>query len=339
MNEIPLKVLIIDPERSTAESLQRALRDIETVITVERQASLAEAPACIETHDINAIYIDPISLGIEEASDFIFRIRQTYPEIVFVLYYSFEEQESYYESSFYAGERRRFRHYFRLDKLTSVSAFSEEVRYTALACEADLAATLTQEKIASLQQELTEIQEGASDENVIVSVGILERIQEQLAALKAEKRTPGTLEPAQFLGPLASPVKPDRCFVIMPYSESWSESVEDILRESCEAAGFEFTIAKTMEGRFIPHDIWQGITGSGVMIADLTGANANVTYEVGLADAIGREVVLLCQDTEVPFDFLGQRLIVYKDSIAGGKSLKSDLTDRLVSIKDRFASR
>ena len=93
------------------------------------------------------------------------------------------------------------------------------------------------------------------------------------------------------------------------------------------------TIAKTMDGRFVPHDIWKGITGASAIIADLTGVNANVAYEVGLADAIGREVVLICQNTEVPFDFLGQRLIVYEDSVQGALELRKRLQKRLSEVR------
>ena len=115
----------------------------------------------------------------------------------------------------------------------------------------------------------------------------------------------------------------------MPYSQDWSNAVQTLLQEVCEAAGFEFSIAKEMESRFIPHDIWKGITGSSLIIADLTGANANVAYEIGLADALGREVILIAQGTNVPFDFLAQRLIVYKDTVQGSYELRKSLLDKL----------
>lgn len=101
-------------------------------------------------------------------------------------------------------------------------------------------------------------------------------------------------------------------------------------------ADMNFEIAKSMGGRFIPNDIWTGITGSGIIIADLTNANPNVSYEIGLADVLGREVILICQGDKVPFDFLGQRLIVYQDSIAGTLKLREELIDRLNRYKNRI---
>ena len=143
---------------------------------------------------------------------------------------------------------------------------------------------------------------------------------------------------ADFLGSGALSTNPIRCFVIMPYSERWSADVEKIILEVCSEVGLEFTIAKSMEGRFVPHDIWNGITGAGVIVADLSGANPNITYEVGLADVLGREVIMICQGTKVPFDFLGQRLVQYEDSLTGARLLREELATRLRKHKDRTAS-
>src|SRR5215475_10269005 len=76
-------------------------------------------------------------------------------------------------------------------------------------------------------------------------------------------RTDGTVEGLstrgpEFLGPGAVSSNAARCFVIMPYSERWSADVERIILEVCSDVGLEFTIAKSMEGRFVPHDIWTG---------------------------------------------------------------------------------
>src|SRR6185369_7710899 len=91
---------------------------------------------------------------------------------------------------------------------------------------------------------------------------------------------------APFLGPAAESVDPKKVFVIMPYSQAWSAGVEALISQVCFASGFRPEIAKYSDGRMIINDIWLGITGSAVVIADLTGANPNVAYEVGLSDAI-----------------------------------------------------
>jgi hypothetical protein len=149
----------------------------------------------------------------------------------------------------------------------------------------------------------------------------------------SDEKADSILRAADFLGAPSRPADLYKCFVIMPYSERWSQAVERTILEVCQQLDFKFSIAKNMEGRFIPNDIWRGITGSGLIIADLSGANPNVTYEVGLADVLGKDVVLICQGGNVPFDFLGQRLIVYQDSVAGALSLREELASRLNAFK------
>lgn len=333
MEDIPLKVLIIDPISNTAEGLRRALDGIEIVLSVDYVPSLNQANDVIDRKDVNAIYIDPISLGLDPASDFIFSVRRSNPGIVFVLYYDFRSEKKI-GGTFYTGERRRFVEYFKLDKQTLGPDFIRMVIDTIRSCQSDLAYSLTKKKITSLKGELASIQADASNGSAVVPIKILKDIQEMLTTRQEKTEVADVIyKPAEFLGPLTSSVKNDRCFVIMPYSETWSKGVEAVLKESCDAASFEFTIAKTMDGRFVARDIWQGITGSAVIVADLTGANANVTYEVGLADAVGREVVLICQDSKVPFDFLGHRLIVYENSVAGALTLRQKLTERLKKIR------
>jgi hypothetical protein len=88
-----------------------------------------------------------------------------------------------------------------------------------------------------------------------------------------------------------------------------------------------------MDGRVVAHDIWEGITGSSIIVADMTDGNPNVAYEVGLADVLGKRVILLCQGSTVPFDFQGQRLILYESTLDGSFKLKEELSTRLLQLQ------
>jgi hypothetical protein len=58
--------------------------------------------------------------------------------------------------------------------------------------------------------------------------------------------------------------------------------------------------------------IWNGITSAKVLIAELTNRNPNVYYELGLAHALKKPVVLICSNEEdVPFDLKHIRVIYY----------------------------
>ncbi len=124
--------------------------------------------------------------------------------------------------------------------------------------------------------------------------------------------------------------KRDYCFVLMPFSESWSDDVWQIIKDSVRELGFNCERSDERAGRVVMEDIWAGINAANLIVADLTAENPNVTYEVGMADVIGKEVILLTQKVDkIPFDFLGQRLIIYENSLAGAKKLKEELQARI----------
>lgn len=65
----------------------------------------------------------------------------------------------------------------------------------------------------------------------------------------------------------------------------------------------------------ITSQIVRRIVDSTVIVADVTGGNPNVFYELGIAHAFGRPVVLLVKNANtLPFDVHGERMIVIGDS-------------------------
>ena len=58
--------------------------------------------------------------------------------------------------------------------------------------------------------------------------------------------------------------------------------------------------------------IWRGINAAKVLVAELTTRNANVLYELGLAHALRKPVVLVSSNQpDVPFDLNHIRAIYY----------------------------
>jgi hypothetical protein len=130
-------------------------------------------------------------------------------------------------------------------------------------------------------------------------------------------------------------VDPELCFLLMPFREPWSNEVWTLLNKVIGTCGFRCQRADEKDGRIIMDDIWELICRARVIVADLTAKNPNVTYEVGLADVLGKDVVLLSQNPgDVPFDFLGVRLITYENSFGGVNKLSADLEKRLRSIRN-----
>jgi hypothetical protein len=105
----------------------------------------------------------------------------------------------------------------------------------------------------------------------------------------------------------------------MPFAEKFEPIYEDHIRRVVSDAGLSSQRADEIAStNLITWDIWERINKSRFVIADLTDRNPNVFYEVGLAHAISKEVILLTQNMgDIPFDLQSLRFIVYEYSPRG----------------------
>ena len=94
-----------------------------------------------------------------------------------------------------------------------------------------------------------------------------------------------------------------KVFVIMPFQDKFFEVYEMLKMEFNDS--FEFSNASD-EGnqQNILKDIVQPIYEADVIIADLTGLNPNVMYELGLAHSFNKKTITITQDdlSTLPFD-------------------------------------
>ena len=94
-----------------------------------------------------------------------------------------------------------------------------------------------------------------------------------------------------------------KVFVIMPFQEQFFEVYEMLKIEFGEH--FEFSNAGDEANlQNILKDIVQPIYEADIIIADLTGLNANVMYELGLAHSFNKKTIVITQDdlSKLPFD-------------------------------------
>jgi hypothetical protein len=123
-----------------------------------------------------------------------------------------------------------------------------------------------------------------------------------------------------FLGPerLYPPPKPAapdgvRCFIVMPFSLPWSD---DVHRALVNASRHMSVHPVRGDDVFTPtdilNDIWHGIHGAGFVIADITGRNPNVLYELGIAHTLGKPVLIISRNAaDIPIDLSTRRVILY----------------------------
>jgi hypothetical protein len=117
------------------------------------------------------------------------------------------------------------------------------------------------------------------------------------------------------------------CFVLMPFGGEF----DSIYKHCIQAAMTELSwlcaradeIHKASE---VIDQIWENILRADLVIADLTGRNPNVFYELGYAHALNKNTILLTQSIEdVPFDLKHRRLVSYLPTSAGYQKLKNEI--------------
>lgn len=101
----------------------------------------------------------------------------------------------------------------------------------------------------------------------------------------------------------------------MPFGVPFDEYYNDIYRVAIEESGLK---PKRADSLFRPspiiRDIWEYINHSKILIADITGLNSNVMYELGLAHAITKPVIIISDSIDnVPFDLRYLRILIYEN--------------------------
>lgn len=127
----------------------------------------------------------------------------------------------------------------------------------------------------------------------------------------------------------------DTCFVIMPFSDPIGNYFQNIYEPAIRKAGLRPIRADADifgTGKIIDQ-IWSGITSAKMLVAELTTRNPNVFYELGLAHALQKPVVLVSSNgDDVPFDLKHIRVIYYdvNDPFWGSK-LIDKVAENIVS--------
>lgn len=111
-------------------------------------------------------------------------------------------------------------------------------------------------------------------------------------------------------------------FVLMPFSKDFDDIYKFAIRQEVAEQG---AIAERLDDQIFSETmlerIFRQIKAADFIIADMSGKNPNVFYEVGYAHAIGKLVSLLTQSaSDIPFDLRHHRHIVYDGTIADLKT-------------------
>lgn len=136
------------------------------------------------------------------------------------------------------------------------------------------------------------------------------------------------------------PVK-GHCFVLMPFNPD-NDRIYAAIKSTVEDCGYDCARADELStDRAIMQDIWDRILSADVIVAELTGRNPNVFYELGLVHSINKHVVLLTRSAKsIPFDIAPLRCVVYDKGPSGEQRLSQKLKETLLSVnatEERFS--
>ncbi|MBP0725547.1 hypothetical protein J5Y03_10140 [Bacillus sp. RG28] len=127
-----------------------------------------------------------------------------------------------------------------------------------------------------------------------------------------------------------------KCFIITPIGGENTEIrraaegiIDSVLQPVLDELGFDVFVAHRMYNTgSITKQVLSKILTDDLVIANLTGLNPNVMYELAVRHAVRKPLVQICEyGTKLPFDINEERTIFYTNDMAG-----------VVEVKNRFES-
>jgi hypothetical protein len=131
--------------------------------------------------------------------------------------------------------------------------------------------------------------------------------------------------PSRRRAPSSPSTKPKPfVFVLMPFDQNFNDTYKFGIKGAAEDAGaYAERVDEQIFVEGMLDRIFNQINKADVIVADMTGKNANVFYEVGYAHALNKVVLLITQSADdIPFDLKHRQHIVYAGKI---DKLRSDL--------------
>lgn len=254
------------------------------------------------------------------------------------------------------GESTRITHIFSLPEITPTD-WAEDVLTVGTstpAADVDASESLLREAAALLQHE--------HDDQLFTAVAVLrsalargerrsvlrytDELREIVTALHDRQAlaTPSPEElvasPHRLFGIPNCDVDPNLCFVLMPFADVLRPIYDDHIKPVVEQ--FDLVCRRAddiVSVDIVARDIWSNVCQARLIVAELTTQNANVMYDVGLAHAANKAVILITQSMAfVPFDLQHVRCIVYEYTPRGVRDLEERLRAAIAAILHRLPS-
>ena len=162
-----------------------------------------------------------------------------------------------------------------------------------------------------------------------------EHIRSEIARIEREMNI---VQVNPIFGPASYSIDPRLAFVLMPFASDLTSIYTNLVKPTVEDPRFGLVCRRADDvksNKAIIQDIWKSVCEARLIIADLSGLNPNVMYELGIAHTLGKETILIYQRGEnlrFPFDLAHIRRIEYTNDAIGGKQLVDALRATLESV-------
>ena len=136
-----------------------------------------------------------------------------------------------------------------------------------------------------------------------------------------------------IFGQATQPVQPGSLLLLLAGDEAARMNAASILR-AIGASGLAGDEAEDIRsGKSAVRDLWRSINQAALIIADLTGADPQVMYALGIAHTLGKDPILIHpQGSKYLIDIPKTQSIEYEDSIQGREKLEEQISETLRSM-------
>ena len=151
-----------------------------------------------------------------------------------------------------------------------------------------------------------------------------------------DTKSPTYIVPKEFFENTRITQEQGICFVLIPFKHPFDEiynriiqeTVEKDLKMKCHRADSIY------DPRPIMTTILEMIQKAEIIIADLTGRNPNVFYELGIAHSRKDNIIIITQNRDdVPFDLKHLRYILYENTLTGAENLRLSLIETIKTLQ------
>jgi nucleoside 2-deoxyribosyltransferase len=129
--------------------------------------------------------------------------------------------------------------------------------------------------------------------------------------------------------------------VLMPFSDDFKDIYESGIKSACKDMGVVVErVDEQIYDQSMLRQIYDQIYRADIIVADMTGRNPNVFYEVGYAHALQKRVILLTQHSQdIPFNLKHYQHLIYEgDSHLLRQQLKRKLKWSIKHPKKRLST-